>query len=76
MSENLPLRSRIAADLLGSALSADGFAACPGRERHTGSNGGRDFRLILTGAPTGFCFHSSCADAVAAFNAELRRVPR
>lgn len=73
MSENLPLRAQIAAELLGSALSADGFAACPGRTHHTGSNGPRDFRVILSGAPTGFCFHAHCADAVETFNKELRQ---
>ena len=70
---DLPLRTRIAEELLGSALTADGFAPCPGRERHTGASGARDFRVILTGAPTGFCFHAHCAEAVEAFNAELRR---
>ena len=73
MSENLPLRFRIAEELLGSALSADGFAPCPGRAHHTGSNGPRDFRVILSGPPTGFCFHSSCSDAVETFNKNLRQ---
>lgn len=67
-------REQIAADLLGVAgLEPGGFAPCPGRARHTKGDDKRDFRVTLQGAPTGFCFHSSCSDDVAAFNLELRR---
>lgn len=39
---------------------------------HTKGAGARDFRVILDGVPTGYCFHASCASAVAEFNRELR----
>jgi hypothetical protein len=67
------LRIDIAEELLGCRLEAGGFAPCPGKQHHTKGAGKRDFRVILDGAPTGFCFHASCADEVAAFNKELRR---
>ena len=70
---NLTLRRRIAADLLGVATDRDGFAPCPGRDRHTTHGGRRDFVVKLDGAPTGHCLHAHCADAVESFNAELRR---
>lgn len=73
MSENLPLRRQIAEQLLGHPLDEAGFAPCPGRDQHTTAGGGRDFRVILSGAPNGFCFHSHCSHTVAAFNAELQR---
>ena len=73
MSENLSLRHRIAAELLGFDLGPDGFAPCPGAGLHTTKGGPRDFKVILSGAPTGSCFHGSCAAAVEAFNLELRR---
>jgi hypothetical protein len=70
----------IAAELLGQTLglgvSLDangGFCPCPGMGRHTKGNGPKDFRVVLDGAPTGYCFHGSCSDEVAAFNKELRR---
>ncbi len=66
-------RQAIAEELLGCALAPGGFAPCPGKGRHTKGDGGRDFRVVLDGAPTGFCFHASCADEVAAWNKELRR---
>jgi hypothetical protein len=72
-AENLIIRRRIALVLLNGALDADGFAACPGAHLHHGKSGPRDFRVILTGAPTAFCFHSSCVAVVDEFNLELRR---
>jgi hypothetical protein len=72
-TENLIIRRRIALVLLNAALDADGFAACPGSHLHHGKSGPRDFRIILEGAPTAFCFHSSCAAVVDKFNLELRR---
>lgn len=71
--DDIELRRRIAADLLGIALDRDGFAPCPGRDRHTTHAGRRDFVVKLDGAPTGHCLHAHCADAVEVFNAELRR---
>jgi hypothetical protein len=72
-AENLIIRRRIASVLLNGALDADGFAACPGAHLHHGKSGPRDFRVILTGAPTAFCFHNSCIAIVDEFNLELRR---
>lgn len=67
-------REQIACELLGLAgLDAGGCAPCPGRHKHTKGSGRRDFRVVLDGAPTGFCFHSSCSAEVEAFNDELRR---
>ena len=69
---NLCERQRIAEELLGGAL--DGiYARCPGQARHTHGNGHKDFQVRLDGAPTGYCVHRSCADAVADFNLQLRR---
>lgn len=48
------------------------LADCPGKRFHTGANNERDFELHLTGAPTGTCFHKSCAPQVADFNRALR----
>jgi hypothetical protein len=73
MSENLPLRQAIAEELLGSSLEDGEFAPCPGADHHTGQGGRRDFRVLLTGAPTGSCFHDSCFEAVETFNRELRQ---
>ena len=62
-------------ELLGqrTALEAGGFCACPGVGMHTKGNGKRDFRVVLDGAPTGYCFHGSCSSVVEGFNKELRR---
>jgi len=72
MSENIPIRRIIVAALLGHPLDEDGYAPCPGRHLHSGSGGRRDFRVILEGPPTGFCFHASCADVIDSFNRDLR----
>lgn len=61
MPENLSLRRRIAEELLGVGLDSDGYAPCPGAAAHNHKGGKRDFRVALTGAPTGYCFHDSCA---------------
>ena len=67
-------RESIACELLGiGSLEPGGYAACPGAQHHSKGNGKRDFRVVLEGAPTGFCFHSSCSAEVEAFNKELRR---
>lgn len=73
MSEDLILRQSIAEELLGCPLENGGFAACPGDDLHRSRGGRRDFRLVLTGAPTGYCFHDSCTDTVESFNLELRK---
>lgn len=73
MNEDLILRQAIAEELLGCRLENGEFAACPGEHLHSSRGGRRDFRLVLTGAPTGYCFHNSCTDAVESFNLELRK---
>lgn len=73
MSEDLPLRQAIAEELLGCSLENGEFAPCPGQDLHSNRGGRRDFRVVLTGAPTGYCFHDSCTDAVESFNRELRQ---
>ncbi len=70
---SLSERQRIAEELLGKGLDAGGLGVCPGVDRHTHSNGKRDFRVCLDGAPTGYCYHSSCSEEVAEFNLALRR---
>jgi hypothetical protein len=40
---------------------------------HTSGNGQKDCRVNIDGAPTIFCFHASCAMAVADANRRLRR---
>ena len=73
MSEDLTERQRIAEELLRCSLEDGVFATCPGEEYHSNRSGKRDFRVVLTGAPTGYCFHDSCADSVESFNRELRQ---
>ncbi|MEI8291755.1 MAG: hypothetical protein WCH99_19990, partial [Verrucomicrobiota bacterium] len=46
---------------------------CPGESLHTHPTGKKDCRVSVDGVPTIFCFHSSCAAAVAASNLRLRR---
>src|SRR5262250_1756451 len=50
-----------------------GFCKCPGEAMHTNANGRKDCRVNVDGAPTIFCFHASCAGAVAEANQRLRR---
>ena len=69
---SLAIRRSITAGMLGHELDADGYAPCPGEAMHTHRTARRDFRVILEGAPTGYCFHGSCAEEVDSFNRELR----
>ena len=50
-----------------------GFCRCPGEAMHTSATGKKDCRVNVDGAPTIFCFHASCAPAVAEANKRLRR---
>jgi len=50
-----------------------GFCRCPGEALHTHKTGKKDCRVSVDGAPTIYCFHASCAAAVAAANRRLRR---
>ncbi len=54
-----------------SAVS--GYCRCPGESLHTHKTGKKDCRVCVDGVPTIFCFHSSCAPAVADANHKLRR---
>ncbi len=66
-------RQQIAEALLNCQLDDRGFCPCPGKDRHGSKSGPRDFRVCLDGAPTAYCFHDKCSDAVAEFNQKLRR---
>ncbi len=50
-----------------------GFCRCPGEALHTHHNGKKDCRISVDGAPTIYCFHSSCAPVVAEACRNLRR---
>ena len=63
----------IAEELLGCALDDGQFAPCPGAGKHSKGNGRRDFRVVLDGAPTAYCFHANCSGEVEEFNKEMRR---
>jgi hypothetical protein len=66
----------VAERLLGSVewtSEVSGYCRCPGEAMHTSSNGKKDCRVNVDGAPTIFCFHASCAAAVAEANRRLRR---
>lgn len=65
----------IAENLLGEVTWNEpdaGYCRCPGIDLHTNPNGTRDCRVIVSGAPTIFCLHSSCAGAVDDMNRRLR----
>jgi hypothetical protein len=66
----------IAASIVGTVdwqSEVSGFCRCPGEALHTQRNGKKDCRVNVDGAPTIYCFHASCAPAVAAANKRLRR---
>lgn len=66
----------IAASIVGAVdwqTEVSGFCRCPGEALHTQQNGKKDCRINVDGAPTIFCFHASCAAAVAEANRRLRR---
>lgn len=66
----------MAASILGTVdwqTEVSGFCRCPGEALHTHANGKKDCRVSVDGAPTIFCFHASCAPAVAEANRRLRR---
>src|SRR5215471_8409744 len=67
---------QIAAGIVGRVdwqTEVSGFCRCPGEAMHTSNNGKKDCRVNVDGAPTIFCFHASCAMAVAEANRRLRR---
>ena len=67
---------QIAGALLGKIdwqSEVSGFCRCPGEALHTTKTGKKDCRVSVDGAPTIFCFHATCAAAVAGVNMRLRR---
>jgi len=48
-------------------------AECPGKHLHTGKTGKKDCRIYIEGAPTIYCFHSSCSSIVEEYNLKLRQ---
>jgi hypothetical protein len=67
---------QMAAGVVGAVdwqTEVSGFCQCPGESLHTHPTGKKDCRVNLDGAPTIFCFHASCAPAVADANLRLRR---
>jgi len=67
---------QIAAGIVGVVdwqTEVSGFCRCPGEALHTHHNGKKDCRVSVDGAPTIYCFHSSCEAAVAEANRALRR---
>lgn len=66
----------IAASIVGAVdwqTEVSGFCRCPGEALHTHHTGKKDCRVNVDGAPTIYCFHASCAAAVATMNKRLRR---
>ena len=49
-----------------------GFCQCPGIGLHTKKDGDRDCKVMLDGAPTIACFHTSCSGVVDDANRRLR----
>jgi len=67
---------QVAFQILGAIdwqTEVSGFCKCPGEAFHTSANGKKDCRVNVDGAPTIYCFHSSCSAAVAEANRRLRR---
>jgi len=67
---------QVAFQILGAIdwqTEVSGFCKCPGEAFHTSTNGKKDCRVNVDGAPTLYCFHSSCGAAVAEANRRLRR---
>ena len=65
----------VAESILGHVEWQDGvsgFCQCPGGSYHTHGTAERHCRVTLDGAPTVFCFHTSCLAQVEAANHALR----
>ena len=66
---------QVAAGIVGAIdwqSEVSGYCRCPGESLHTHKTGKKDCRVNVDGAPTIYCFHSSCASAVAEANRKLR----
>jgi len=55
------------------ADGTNGLCACPGAAMHTSRSNPADCTVFIEGAPTIYCFHSTCSPAVASANLRLRR---
>lgn len=67
---------QVAASIVGAVdwqSEVSGLCRCPGEAMHTHKTGKKDCRVNVDGAPTIYCFHASCAPAVAAANLRLRQ---
>jgi hypothetical protein len=74
---NIPLAQgqALAASILGAIEWQDGtigYCRCPGEARHTHPTHNHDCRVTLDGAPTIYCFHTSCFADVETANKALR----
>jgi P4 family phage/plasmid primase-like protien len=68
-------RRQIAEQIFGPirwVSDSEGFSQCPGARLHTTTNGDRDFKIIVSGAPTCTCFHDKCQGIVKGINHQLR----
>ncbi len=82
-SEKLPSAmtnpTQIAESILGPIRwdsPTHGFCRCPGEALHTQRTGPKHCLIHIDGAPTVYCFHSSCAATVAQANQKLRQALR
>ncbi|HZM06005.1 MAG TPA: hypothetical protein VFC44_23635 [Candidatus Saccharimonadales bacterium] len=71
----LPDLQALAESILGAIAWQDGttgFCRCPGESQHTHPTHKGDCRVNLDGAPTIFCFHTSCTTDIEQVNKTLR----
>src|SRR5262245_32472712 len=75
-NDDLPLRERIATELLGPVewwpRKGAFLCKCPGEHLHTSSTHEKHCMVYLDGAPTIKCQHSSCSGSVEVYTAQLR----
>jgi len=72
---NISLRHRIAESVVGAIEWTNedrGYCRCPGESLHTGATRRRHCMVLVNGAPTIKCVHSSCTSAVEEANRRLR----
>lgn len=70
-----PAHRAIAESILGAIDWQDdrlGYCQCPGQASHSQKTKGEHCRITMDGAPTIFCFHSSCTYEVEQANRRLR----
>ena len=67
---------QVAAGVVGGVdwqSAVSGLCRCPGESLHTHKTNKKDCRVCVDGVPTIYCFHTSCAPALAEANKRLRR---